>query len=211
MNKKFFIPVLVIIVTISVFLILISEDSSIPSSENLYQYGFTFYDIEKIDSALSKNNFYMSTPSAITDHTIGQYCQTLDDKGNFYRVEYCTTTAIQSPDGKSLGNINMGGDIDNPVMALGIIDSSPFVDSKFTETKIVFEILIDTLVCDCWEEKQPGGFASVGDWLNAAQMKYTESSKTTLTSKIHGLGDESLMLEITSKDDSYLWTLVILK
>ena len=79
--------------------------------------------------------------------------------------------------------------------------------------RIVFETMVETLVCDCWNEKQPGGFESVGAWLDtAANTKFSESSQTIpLKSTITGLGDETLILEITSKPDSYLWTLIVLK
>ena len=47
MNK--IIPISIIIITISfAAILLIPENSSMPSSENLYQYGFTFYDVENI-------------------------------------------------------------------------------------------------------------------------------------------------------------------
>ena len=127
-----------------------------PSSENLYQYGFTFYDVEKIKTSLSEKNIFMSIPTPITDHTIENYCAIRDDI--LSSITYCTTTAIQGPNGKSLGNISMGGTPDNPIMALAFVESSPFVDSKSNEIEIVFEIMIETLVCDCWNEKQPGGF-----------------------------------------------------
>ena len=209
MNKKIFISIIVIIIS-AVTIFLIPENSSMPSSENLYQYGFTFYDVEKIKASLSEQNIFMSTPTPITDHTIENYCAIRDDI--LSNINYCTTTAIQGPDGKSLGNINMGGSPDNPIMAIAIIDSSPFLDTKSIEIEIVFEIMIETLVCDCWNEKQPGGFESVNGWLNAAKIKYTESSQTIpLKSTINGLGDETLILEITSKNDSYLWTLIVLK
>jgi len=71
--------------------------------------------------------------------------------------------------------------------------------------------MIESLVCDCWEDKQPGGFESVRAWLNTAEEKYAESSQTTLKSKITGLDNMTLILEITSTDESYLWTLIILK
>ena len=106
----------------------------------------------------------------------------------------------------------MGGSPDNPIMAIAVIDSSPFLDTKSSEIEIVFETMIETLVCDCWNEKQPGNFESVTDWLNAAKSKYSESSQTMpLKSTITGLGDEILILEITTKNDSYLWTLIVLK
>ena len=180
-----------------------------PSSDNLYQYGFTFYDVEKIKESLSEKNIFMSIPTPITDHTIENYCAIRDDI--LSAITYCTTTAIQDPNGKSLGNISMGGTPDNPIMAIAAINSSPFLDSKSNEVEIVFETMVETLVCDCWNEKQPGGFESVGAWLYAANTKFSESSETYMKSTIDGIGSETLILEITSKNDSYLWTLIVLK
>ncbi|MDB2446064.1 hypothetical protein OAU56_00490 [Nitrosopumilus sp.] len=209
MNKKIILPVLIIIVSAIVFF-LIPENSSMPSSENLYQYGFTFYDVEHIKESLSEQNIFMSTPSPITDHTIENYCAIRADI--LSTITYCTTTAIQGQNGKSLGNISMGGSPDNPIMAIAAIDSSPSFDSKSNEVEIVFETMVETLVCECWNEKQPGGFESVNDWLDAAKIKYAESSQDIpLKSTITGLGDETLILEVTLKNDSYLWTLIILK
>ena len=209
MNNKIFLPIIVIIVS-AIAIFLIPEDTSMPSSQNLYQYGFTFYDVEKINASLSEQNIFMSTPTPVTDHTIGNYCAIRDDI--LSKINYCTTTAIQDPDGRSLGNISMGGTPDNPIMAIAAIDSSTSFDSKSNEVEIVFETMVETLVCECWNEKQPGGFESIATWINAAETKYAESSQTIpLKSTITGLGDETLILEITLKNDSYLWTLIILK
>ena len=209
MNNKILLPIIIIIISaIAVFLI--PEDTSMPSSENLYQYGFTFYDVEHIKESLSEQNIFMSTPSPITDHTIENYCAIRADI--LSTITYCTTTAIQDPNGKSLGNISMGGTPDNPIMAIALVESSPFLDSKSNEIEIVFESMVESLVCDCWGEKQPGGFESIATWINAAETKYAESSQTIpLKSTITGLGDEILILEITLKNDSHLWTLIILK
>ena len=194
----------------AIAIFLIPENSSMPSSDSLYQYGFTFYDVEKIKESLSDKNIFMSIPTPITDHTIENYCAIRDDI--LSTINYCTTTAIQGPDGKSLGNISMGGTPDNPIMALALVESSPFLDSKFNEVETVFKIMIETLVCDCWDEKQPGGFESVNAWLEAAKIKFAESSQTIpLKSTITGLGDETLILEIKSTSDSYSWTLIVLK
>ena len=209
MNSKIIIPIIVIIISAAA-IFLIPEESSMPSSENLYQYGFTFYDVEKIKTSLSEENIFMSTPSPVTDHTIGNYCAIRDDI--LSKISYCTTTAIQGPDGRSLGNISMGGVPDNPIMAIAVIESKPLVNSKSDEVKIVFESMIESLVCDCWNEKQPGGFESIETWIDAAETKYVESSQTTpLKSTVDGLGDETLILEITTKNESYLWTLIVLK
>mgnify|MGYP003977233203 CR=1 FL=1 len=209
MNKKIILPVLIIIVS-AIILFLIPENSSMPSSENLYQYGFTFYDVEKIKASLSEQNIFMSTPTPVTDHTIGNYCAIRDDI--LSSINYCTTTAIQGSNGRSLGNISLGGTPDNPIMAIALVESSPLIDSKSNEIEIVFQTMIETLVCDCWDEKQPGDFESVDAWIHAAKIKYLESSQTIpLKSTITGLGDETLILEITSKNDAYLWTLIVLK
>ena len=209
MNKKIILPILIIIVSTIVFF-LIPENTSMPSSENLYQYGFTFYDVEKINASLSEQNIFMSTPTPVTDHTIGNYCAIRDEI--LSGINYCTTTAIQGSDGRSLGNISMGGVPDNPIMAIAFIESSPSLDSKSNEVKIIFETMIETLVCDCWNDKQPGGFESVNAWIDAAKIKYAESSQTIpLKSTITGLSDETLILEINYKNDSYLWTLIVLK
>jgi len=209
LNSKIIIPIIIIIIS-AIAIFLLPEESSMPSSENLYQYGFTFYDVEKIKTSLSEENIFMSTPSPVTDHTIGNYCAIRDDI--LSKISYCTTTAIQGPDGRSLGNISMGGVPDNPIMAIAVIESKPFVNSKSDEVKIVFESMIESLVCDCWNEKQPGGFESIEAWIDAAEIKYVESSQTTpLKSTVDGLGDETLILEITTKNESYLWTLIVLK
>ncbi len=208
MNKLILIPILFGVVIISV-LFLFSETPSSFSSESIYDSGFTFYDVEKIKSALSIQNISMSTPTAITDYTIGQYCIYFDDEIQ-KNIQYCTTAAILNSDGVSIGNINMGGTIDGPIMALAILDTSDIISSE-NEVDFVFQTMIETLVCTCWNEKQPGDFESISAWLNTAKIKYTESSKTTLKSKIDGLAGMNLILEITSKDDSYLWTLIILK
>jgi hypothetical protein len=208
MNKLILLSVLFSIVIISI-LFLISEMPSQSISTPLYVPGFTFYDIEKIESKLSLQNITLSTPIAITDHTIGNYCIYFDDVIQ-KNIKYCTTTAILNSDGTSIGNINLGGTIDGPIMALAILDTPNIISSE-NEVDFVFQTMIETLVCTCWDEERPGDFESIDAWLNIAKIKYVESSTTTLKSKIDGLGDMNLILEITSKNDSYLWTLIILK
>jgi len=211
MNKLILIPVILGLAIVISALFLISENPSESQSKQIYEMGFTYYDVEKIKTSLAKQNIFMSIPTAITDHTIEQYCTFTDDENIQKTVVYCTTTAILDSDGEPLGNINMGGNTDGPIMALAIIDASPFLDSREDEVNNVFQTMIETLVRDCWEDKQPGGFESVRAWLNTAEEKYAESSQTTLISKITGLENKKLILEITSIDEFYLWTLIVIK
>ncbi|MDH3313566.1 MAG: hypothetical protein OEM28_10535 [Nitrosopumilus sp.] len=213
MNKIILISILIGFVIIgSTSFILISENSSVSKILNpVYENDFTFYDVEKLEKSLAEENIFMSTPTAITDHTIDQYCTYFDSKNNQKTVEYCTTTALLNSDGETIGNLNMGGMPDDPILALAIIDASPLLNSKKDEVNSVFQTMIETLVCDCWEIRKPGGFESIKSWLDTAEEKYTESSQTTLKSEITGLDNKRLILEITSTDKSYLWTLIVLK
>jgi len=210
MNKLILIPILLsIVAVISISIFSISENTSQPQSKSIYEMGFTFNDVDKIKKSLSTQKIFMSSPTEITDYTIGQYCPYFADIQN--PIDHCATTVITDINGNSLGNINMGGTTDGPIMALAIIDSFPFLDSKQDTVTYVFQTMIETLVCDCWEEQQPGGFESVRAWLDTAAEKYTESTQSTLTSKIKGLENTNLILEITSSDEGYLWTLIIFK
>jgi len=210
MDKFILISVIVgIAVILSTSLLLISENPPVPQSKPIYETGFTFNDVDKIKKSLSTQKIFMSSPIEITDHTIGQYCPSFADIQN--TINHCATTVITDINGNSLGNINMGGTTDGPIMALAIIDSSPFLDSKQDTVNYVFQTMIEILVCDCWEEKQPGGFESVSEWLDAAAEKYAESPQSTLTSKIKGLENMNLILKIKSTNENYLWTLIVLK
>ncbi len=210
MNKLILIPILFGIAAVAFISIFsIPENTSQPQSKSIYEVGFTFSDVDKIKKSLSTQKIYMSSPTELTDYTIEQYCPYLTDIQN--PIDHCATTVITDISGNSLGNINMGGTTDGPIMALAIIDSSPFLDSKQDVVNNVFQTMIETLVCDCWEEKQPGGFESIRTWLDTAAEKYTESSQKTLTSKIGGLENMKLILEITSTNENYLWTLIVLK
>ncbi len=210
MNKLILILILLgITAIVSISILLISENTSQPKSKSIYEVGFTFSDVDKIKKSLSTQKIFMSSPIEITDYTIGQYCPYITDIQN--PIRHCATTVILDINGNSLGNINMGGTTDGPIMALAVIDSSPFLDSKQDVVYHVFETMIEILVCDCWEDRQPGGFGSVRAWLDTAAEKYSESTQSTLTSKIIGLDANTLILEITSTDESYLWTLIILK
>ena len=210
MNKKILIPIMLgVIVVVFISIFSIPENSSETQSKPIYEMGFTFNDVDKIKKSLSTQKIFMSFPIEITDNTISQYCPSFADIQN--PINHCATTVITDINGNSLGNINMGGTTDGPIMALAIIDSSPFLDSKQDTVNYVFQTMIETLVCDCWEEKQPGGFESVRTWLDVAAEKYTESPQSTLTSKIEGLENMNLILKIKSTNENYLWTLIVLK
>ena len=210
MNKLILIPILLgIAVVISASLISVYDEPFEPQSKPIYDTGFTYYDIETIQTTLAEQNIFVSTPFAITDHTIGEYCAFFDE-GLPRTVDYCTTTAVLDFEGNPLGNINIGGDTNSPIMAVANLETST-LESNQVEVIAVFETMIETFVCDCWEEKQPDGLESISAWVDAVQTFYYDSDKRNVKSKIDNLENSQIFLEITSKDNSVLQTLIILK
>jgi len=204
------IPILVgIVIAVSAFLLLSNDASSDPESQLIYDAGFTYYDIEKIQNNLEEQNILVSTPTAITDHTISEYC-TFIENGLLKTVEYCTTTAVLDSQGNALGNINIGGDIQSPIMAVANLETST-LESNRNDVFAVFETMIETLVCDCWEAKQSEDYVSISSWLETAHTFYADSGERNIKSKIDNLDNSKIFLEITSKDNSILQTLIILK
>lgn len=210
MNKMFVIPILVgIVIVVSAFLLLSNDISSDSESQLIYDTGFTYYDIEKIQNNLEDHNIFVSSPTAITDHTISQYC-TYFEKGLPRSVEYCTTTVVLDYEGTTLGNINIGGDVQSPVLAIANLET-PSLESNQDEVFAVFEVMIETLVCDCWEEEKSEDYPTISAWLEGVQTFYIDSDKRDIKSKIDDLAGHEILLEITTKDNSILQTLIILK
>lgn len=214
MNKLFFlIPIILGVAAVaSLSLTLTSQEPTEDFDESqlnpIYDTGFTYYDIEKIQTTLAEHNIVVSTPIPITDHTIGQYCKFFD-KGLPKTVEYCTTTSVLDSKGNALGNINIGGDTNSPILAIANLETST-LESNQDEVFAVFEAIIETLACDCWEEESED-FESISAWLNTVHAFYLDSEKRNIKSQIDNLGNTRITLEITSKENSILQTLIVQK
>ena len=210
MNRIIVISIFIgIAITISSSALLLNVPSSESESLLIYDAGFTYYDIEIIQDTLSEKNIIVSAPTPITDHTIGEYC-TYFEKGLPRTVEYCTTTAVMNFEGITLGNINIGGDTTSPVMAVANIETKT-LESNQDEVLAIFETMIETLVCDCWEDDESRHYDSIATWVEAARTFYVDSDERNIKSKVDNLGDSEIFLEITSKENSVLQTLIILK
>ena len=206
MNKLILIPIFIVSVVVILTSLLAYDTPTEPKPIHIS--GFTYYDIEKIQDSLTKQNIFVSAPAPITDHTVSQYC-TFFENGLPRTVEYCTTTAVLDSEGIPLGNINIGGDLQSPTMAVANIETNA-LNSNPDEISAIFETMIKNLVCDCWEEESIG-YPSTTAWLDAAQKFYSDSDGRNIKSKIDNLNGYEIILEITSKENSVLQTLVILK
>ena len=212
MNKKLFlIPIILgIAAVISLSVTFVSEESSESQSQSIYDGGFTYYDIETIQTTLAEQNITVSTPVAITDHTVSQYCTFFENQLP-KTVDYCTTTNVLDSEGKTLGNINMGGDTNSPILAIANLETTN-LESNQDDVLSVIEVMIETLVCDCWEEeKSDDDLESISAWVDAVYNFYNDSGQRNVKSRVDDLGTSVITLEVTSKENSILQTLIILK
>jgi len=212
MNKKLFlIPIILgVAAVISLSLTFVSEESSESQSPSIYDEGFTYYDIEIIQTTLAEQNITVSTPVAITDYTLSQYCTFFENQLPKI-VDYCTTTNVLDSEGKTLGNINMGGDTNSPILAIANLETTN-LESNQDDVLSVIEVMIETLVCDCWEEeKSDDDLESISAWVDAVYNFYNDSGQRSVKSQVDDLGTSVITLEVTSKENSILQTLIILK
>lgn len=208
-NKLIIIPIILGITAVASYSMLVPEEPSEPLTTPIYNSGFTYYDIEDIQTSLREHDIFVSSPTAITDHTISQYC-TFFEKGLPRNVEYCTTTAVLDSDGNTIGNINIGGSTASPILAIANLETDTLESDKEI-TYAIFETVITTLVCDCWEEEVSIGFETISEWLDTVHTFYYDSEERSIKSKIDNLADTEILFEITPKDDSVLQTLIITK
>jgi len=210
MNKLIVIPVIVGIALIILLSSMLTNETNETIPQSIYDSGFTYYDIEKIQDTLAEKNIVVSAPSPITDHTISEYC-TYFEKGLPRTVEYCTTTAVMNYEGITLGNINIGGDTQSPVVAIANLETKT-LDSNSDEVLAIFETMIETLVCDCWEEEKSGDdVESISAWVELTHKFYSDSDERGIKSQVDDLRTSQITLEITPNENSILQTLIILK
>lgn len=180
-----------------------SEEETIKANPLTIQYSAINFELQK---ALSDNQILMSNPIKISSpESILKYCNFFTDS-TIDEIEHCTSTEIKDSDGNFLGNIHMIGTTQQ-VSSIIIIAQADSSMSNLDSINALFDNSIKVIVCDCWEEKSPGDFTSVSDWISAtADMK---SESKVIKSNIDSLENKDLHLELSENDDGYLWTLVI--
>jgi hypothetical protein len=150
----------------------------------------------------------MSSPLKLNGFSIEQYCTFFSDEKLQNSIEYCTSTELLDSEGRYLGNIHMVGSPSEPWYVIGVIQASPTI-SQIDEIKAVFRSMIETTVCECWEDEKPGGFETVSDWIDAAKNHHLEAKRITSKSEISGLTQKNMLLEITTNTEGYLWKFII--
>ncbi len=107
-------------------------------------------------------------------------------------------------DGNTIGNINIGGSTASPILAIANLETDTLESDKEIAYTI-FEAVIQTLVCDCWEEEESVGFETIPEWLDTVHIFYYDSGERNVKSKIDNLANTEILFEITSKDNLILY------
>ena len=171
--------------------------------------NFSYVDSNSImKSSLASKGLSMSSALKISGGSIAKYCTFFSDIEKQNSIEYCTSTELKDSDGKFLGNIHMVGSIDSPDTVLGIIQTDPHM-SQIDSARIVYQIMVESLVCDCWQDQKPENLESVSAWIDIAKSHHLEAKSITSSSKISGLAQKQLLLEVTTNTEGYLWKFII--
>lgn len=206
MNKKILvsvIPLVVLVLIVGIFMIPVTEDKQSETLSVSYDDANQYF-----KSKLSIYDISMSSPLKLNGDSIEKYCTFFADLSIQNAIEYCTSTELLDSDGKYLGNIHIVGVPDSPKYAIGVIQADPQI-SQLDDIKTIYNIMIEYLVCDCWDAQKPGDFNSVSDWIDTANTHHLEAKGITSKSEISGFAQKDLLLEITTNTEGYLWKFII--
>jgi hypothetical protein len=209
MNKVILIPSIAIIaIVILLSYVLIPDgDKRISSSSNAL--SLSYIDTNKeLQYDLDLFNIQMSSPLKLNGFSIDKFCTFFSDELIQNSIEYCTSTELLNSEGQYLGNIQMVGSNAFPEYVIGVMQSDSSA-SQLEDIKIIVNSMIESVICDCWDEKKPGNFESVSSWINAANLHHLENTSVTSKSTINGLNEKPILLEITTNENGYLWKFLI--
>ena len=212
MQKKIFLFIGVAIVAISI----LAGVSLTLNNENENIDAFSFPELEftynesnsKLKQNLELKEISMSSPvKLVSQKSLNEFCTFFENEDIQNQVEYCTSTELRDSEGNYLGNIHMVGTRAMPKIVLALIQSDPFWQN-LDSVKTVYGTVITDLVCDCWNEIQPGDIETVAGWIDKQRDFHTSDTKPTSRSNLN-LSGMQLQLELTTNSQGYLWKLLI--
>jgi len=211
MDKKILIPAVsgISLAVVIAFVLITTFENPPPEKSESETLSISYVETNKeVQSLLAMHDISMSSALKLNGFSIEKYCTFFADESIQNAIEYCTSTELLDSDGRYLGNIHMVGVSDSPKYVIGVIQANPTV-SQLDSIKTIYRIMIESLVCDCWDEERPGGFETVSAWIEAANAHHLEAKRITSKSEVGGIAQKDLLLEITTNTEGYLWKLII--
>ena len=210
MNKIILIASIAVIAIIISFSSVLIFDNNDPIYTSTNVLSLSYVDTnEKLQHNLELFDIQMSSPLKLNGFSIDTYCTFFSDELIQNSIEYCTSTELLDSKYQYLGNIQMVGSNAFPEYVIGVMQSDSSV-SQLDDVKIVVNSMIESMICDCWDEKKPGNFESVSSWIDTANLHHLENTSVTSKSTINGLTEKPILLEITTNENGYLWKFLII-
>ncbi|MCH8860084.1 MAG: hypothetical protein IH843_02910 [Thaumarchaeota archaeon] len=212
MKKKIFLYIGISIVSISIVAsvsLILNDDDKKFNTLSLPELEFTYDDSNsKLKEKLEFFDISMSKPiKLINRNYLEEFCTFFENEDLQNQVDYCTSTELRDSEGKYLGNIHMVGSRQMPKIILALIQTGPFMQN-LDDVKTVYNVVIEDLVCDCWNEVQPGDIETVAGWVDKQRDFHTSDTKPTSKSNL-SLSGMQLQMELTTNTEGYLWKLLI--
>ena len=209
MNKVILILSISIIAIVILFSYVLIPDNNDRISSSSNTLSLSYVDTNKeLQHDLELFDIQMSSPLKLNGFSIDTYCTFFSDELIQNSIEYCTSTELLDSKGQYLGNIQMVGSNAFPEYVIGVMQSDSSA-SQLEDIKIIVNSMIESVICDCWDEKKPGNFESVSSWIDAANLHHLENTSVTSKSTINGLNEKPILLEITTNENGYLWKFLI--
>jgi len=211
-KKKIFLYIGIAIVAISVVAsvsLISNDDNEKFNTLSLPELQFTYDESNsKLQQKLGFFDISMSSPiKLINRNYLEEFCTFFENEDLQNQVDYCTSTELRDSEGKYLGNIHMVGSRQMPKIILALIQTDPFWQN-LDDVKTVYTVVIEDLVCDCWNEVQPGDIETVAGWVDKQRDFHTSDTKPTSKSNL-SLSGMQLQMELTTNTEGYLWKLLI--
>ena len=163
-----------------------------------------------IRSSLMPYDINMTHPIRLSSQAdVHQYCDFLTDPKKQALVTYCTSTVIKDKEG-FLGNVNMLGSTDVPGIVVVALQSNPML-SNYGDVKTVFNVVINSTVCQCWEKEVPDGFLTLSSLMDKLRDTHLETKEPTTSTHVLPLGNKHFKIELTTNTNGYLWKLLVSK
>jgi len=210
MKKKNFIYIGIglAIIAIIIPLSLLTNETDSPT-ETISELGFTYEEANlQLKNDLESLGISMSSPiNVINKNKLDEFCSFFSDEIKQNLVEFCTSTELLDSEGNFLGNIHMVGSRNMPKIVLAVIQTDPFMQN-IEQIKLVFDVVVDDIVCNCWEDFEPSGIETVSDWVEQQREFHSSDTRPTSASSLD-LMEKRLQLELSTNTEGYLWKLHI--
>jgi hypothetical protein len=163
-----------------------------------------------LKSALSLHQINMSNPLKFdTPAAINQYCNFLSDQKKQALITYCTSAELKDKQG-FLGDINMVGSTNAPVLVIVAIQSNPML-TNYDTVKTIFGTVINSTVCQCWDKEKPRDYPTISAMVDAFRDFHINGKKPNSTTQSVPLGNKHFEIELTTNENGYLWKLLVAK